>query len=229
MVVPAFLPKSQNVSCLFKTWVSTWAGEDDRWDVTRKETRDIERAKLMSLYKRIAAEYQAKADAKVAKRKAETDALIAKAQRYERNYQARQAETERARMVSDRARQEVTTASKVATLPQLTGAFESESVSFSGGMYRIRIEFNRALRVGWRTVLNQGFVIIGGKITRVQRVNGRSDYWELTVKPMGAENIVITSTESLIGAGGQQLKGGRYRNYARVSFLRNIDMTIVST
>ena len=189
-----------------KTWVSTWTLEDDHWDVTRKKTRDIERGKLMIFYERIAAEYQAKADAKVAKRKAETDALIAKAQQYERDYQARQAEAERARMVSDRARQEVSTASKVATLPQLTGAFEPKPVSFINGVHRIRIEFNRALRVGWRTVLNQGFVVTGGKITRVQRVNGRSDYWELTVKPAGAGSIVITSTESLVGSGGQQLK-----------------------
>ena len=188
-----------------KTWVSTWALEDDRWDVTRKETQDIEREKLMSLYTRIAAEYQEKADAEVAKRKAETDALIAKAQQYEREYQARQAETERARMVSDRASQEVTTAAKVVTLPQLTGAFESKPVSFINGLHRIRIEFNRALRVGWRTVLNQGFVVTGGEITRVQRVNGRSDYWELTVKPMGG-SITITSTDALIGSGGQQLK-----------------------
>ena len=189
-----------------KTWVSTWASEDDRWDVTRKKARDVEREKLMSLYKRIAAEYQAKADAQVANRRAETDALIAKAQQYERDYQARQAAAERARMVSDRARQELTTVVKIAALPQLTGAFEPNTVSFSNGAHHIRIKFNRALRVGWRTVLNQGFMITGGKITRVQRVNGRSDYWELTVKPMGAGNIAVTSTDALIGAGGQQLK-----------------------
>ena len=190
-----------------KTWISKWEGEDDRWDVTRKETQDIEREKLMSLYTRIAAEYQEKADAEVAKRKAETDALIAKAQQYEMYYQARQAEAERAQMISQRASQEVTTAAKVVTLPQLTGTFESKPVSFINGSHRIRIEFNRALRVGWRTVLNQGFVVAGGEITRVQRVNGRSDYWELTVKRMGNENsIVITSTEALIGSGGQQLK-----------------------
>ena len=190
-----------------KTWVSMWALDDDRWDVTRKKTRNIERAKLMSLYARIAAEYQAEMDAKIAKRKAETDALIAKAQQYERDYQARQAEAESARMVSQRASQEITAAAKIATLPQLTGTFESKPVSFINGSHRIRIEFNRALRVGWRTVLNQGFVVAGGKITRVQRVNGRSDYWELTVKRTGAENsIVITSTEALIGSGGQWLK-----------------------
>ena len=187
------------------TWVSMWTPEDDRWDVTRKNELATARSEVMSLYEKIAAKYQEEVAAKVAKRKAETDALIEKAQQYERDYQARHAEAQRSQMVSQRARQEVVTHTKVAVLPPLTGTFESQPVSFRDGAHRIRIEFNRALRVGWRTVLNQGFTVTGGKITRVQRVNGRSDYWELTVKPVGPGNIVLTSTEALIGAGGQQL------------------------
>ena len=96
-------------------------------------------------------------------------------------------------------------APKVAALSPLSASFVAKPVAFEGGIHRVRIHFNRALRVGWRTVRDQGFVVTGGSIVRVRRIKGRSDFWELSVRPAGVGQITISTTESLIGTAGQSL------------------------
>ena len=197
------------------TWQSSWIGEDDHWDTKRKIAQTDARNRAMNLYAAIQAQYQAEADAKAAKRKAKMDALIAKEQQYEQAYQARQAKAELARMAADKARQEVAAEVKTSTLPPLTGEFEIAHTAFTGRVYRVRIKFNRTLRVGWRTVRDQGFTVSKGTVTNARRVNKRSDFWELDIKPYGSGNVTITTTSALLGQGGYSLA-----NNASVTIIR---------
>ena len=72
-----------------------------------------------------------------------------------------------------------------------------------GGPFYINVEFSEALKVGFRTVKDHGFEIEGGKVTAVNRVNGRSDMWRICVKPKRRSDCTITSTASLVGVSGQ--------------------------
>ena len=72
-----------------------------------------------------------------------------------------------------------------------------------GGPFYIYIEFSESLKVGFRTVKDHGFEVEGGKVTGVNRVQGRSDKWRICVKPKRRLDCAITSTAALVGVSGQ--------------------------
>ena len=179
-----------------------WVGDDDHYLRASKAANADERKRIMALWETEHLRIQAEQAARSAAARAETDALIAKARAKEATYSTWGSQD--SQTTADRVKKAVRAAAKVADLPPLTGTFDAVPVAFVDGLHRMRITFNRALRVGWRTVL-VGFTVTGGRITRVRRVDGRSDYWELFVRPDGADPIVIATTDSLIGSGGQSI------------------------
>ena len=121
----------------------------------------------------------------------------------------RQKEAKRLRDDVEEARQQRARAiaSKVATLPPLTGSFEPE-LAYSGntGVYKRRITFSRPLSTGYATVRDQGFSVTGGRVTGARRVDRRSDRWELTIQSDGSGNMVVVSTDALRSKGNQTLQ-----------------------
>ena len=97
-------------------------------------------------------------------------------------------------------------ASKVATLPPLTGAFDTASVVRTGNRATIRVAFSRVLGTGYATVRDQGFAVTGGRVTGARRVDKRSDLWELTIQTDGPGRISIVSTDALRGKAGSMME-----------------------
>ena len=194
-------------------WVPGWEGEDDRWDVARKKTEAVERSSMDALIAKYQAQYdaeQAKYEKdRLAKKAAADKAYREKIAKWDAQIKKQQEDAEKSakalvqQVQVDSVQHDKVSATKVKSLPPLTATFEPKPVSFTNGKHFIRIMFNRALRVGWRTVRDQGFNTVGGTITRVSRVSGRSDYWQLEVKPTTTGDITITTTDALRGKSGQ--------------------------
>ena len=83
-----------------------------------------------------------------------------------------------------------------------TASWPNPPAMHYGGPFYIHIEFSEPLKVGFRTV-RDGFEVEGGKVTGVNRANGRSDMWRICVKPKRREDCTITSTAALVGVSGQ--------------------------
>ena len=96
--------------------------------------------------------------------------------------------------------------SVTSALPALTGAFVNPPASHTGAAFTVRVLFSTALSNGFASVRDDGFDVANGQVTRVRRVDGRSDLWELTVTPTGALDVTITSTASLRAADGRTVE-----------------------
>ena len=84
-----------------------------------------------------------------------------------------------------------------------TASWPNPPATHPGGPFYVNVEFSEALRVGFRTVKDSGFEVEGGKVTGVNRVNGRSDLWRICIKPKRRSDCTITSTDALIGVSGK--------------------------
>ena len=175
--------------------------EDDVFEESRKSAAAEARKQMYALAAKMMAQDDLRAaEARKARQKVQANKVRRAAVRREK-------EAQRLRDVVEAARQEraKAIAPKVATLPPLTGAFESGLVSKEGRVYRKRITFNRPLATGYATVRDQGFHVTSGRVTGARRVDRRSDRWELTIHSDGSGDMTIVSTDFLRGKGGKSL------------------------
>ena len=56
---------------------------------------------------------------------------------------------------------------------------------------KVRVAFSEAVAVGNRAFRDHGVGVSGGRVTKVRKVNGRRDRWELTVKPSSHGNVTV--------------------------------------
>ena len=176
---------------------------DDLFEETRKSAAAVERTRIYALAAKMLAQDKIRADrAKESRKKARADELRASAARRQKEAKRLRDDVEEARQQRLRA-----IASKVSTLPPLTGSFEPE-LAYSGntGVYKRRITFNRPLSTGYATVRDQGFRVTNGRVTGARRVDRRSDRWELTIRSNGSGDMVVVSTDALRGKGNQTLE-----------------------
>ena len=176
--------------------------EDDIFEDSRKSAAAAERKRIYALAAKMMAQDDIRAEEAKAKRKrAHVAALRASAARRDKERQRLLAEVEAARQ---KRAQEI--AFKVASLPPLSGKFETAVLSQDGWRFRVRILFNRPLATGYATVRDQGFWVTRGHVAGARRVNKRSDYWELTILSDGSgDDMVVASTTALRGRGGKSL------------------------
>ena len=187
-------------------WLSVWTDDKDQYLVEARQAKDLARQKMMALWEVELMKAQAEQDARAATAKAALNAAIVRERAREATYATRGGAARSESEVASSIAKAVRKAKKAATLSPLTASFDTKPISFEGGIHRIRIVFNRALRVGWRTVLSQGFAVSGGKVTRVRRVNGQSHHWELEIRPSWADDVTVRTTDALVGSGGQSLE-----------------------
>ena len=161
-------------------------GMDDAFDLKRKAAESIRNAGRVAMMAR----YQALADKILAQ-----DAIRDKARRVARN-----------RHIGDRRRQVRLATKKVANLCPLEGSFTSYPKSIEGAVFKIQVAFNQPLSVGYATIRDHGFTVLGGYVTGARRVDGRSDRWEIKIrKDGGTKAITITSTAALKAKGNRGL------------------------
>ena len=174
--------------------------EDDLFEENRKSAAMKERKRIYALAAKMMAQDDIRAEeAKMKRKQAQANEVQAAAARRLKEARRLRAEVEAARQ---KRAQEI--AFKVASLPLLSGKFET-FVCQDGWSFRKRILFNRPLVTGYATVRDQGFKVTGGHVTGARRVNKRSDYWELTILSDGSGDMVVVSTTALRGRGGRSL------------------------
>ena len=196
------LPDVADVS----SWTGTWTGAKDRYLVAAQHARDAARHKMVDLWEVERAKALVEQNARIEANKAKMDAAIARARATESAYSSANGAALSEREIATSIAKAVRLAKKAVSLPPLTAAFDDPPpAGHAGAAFHARITFSRPLRVGWRTVLGQGFTVAGGSLARVRRVSGRSDIWELTIEPTTADSVVITTTDALVGSGGQSL------------------------
>ena len=59
------------------------------------------------------------------------------------------------------------------------------------------VSFTKPLSTGYAEVRDHGFSVTGGRVTGARRVDGRSDLWDLTVRPDSKSALTVTTTNSL--------------------------------
>ncbi len=65
----------------------------------------------------------------------------------------------------------------------LTAAFEHPPATHDGTPFTARFEFNENILIGFEEFGDYAMAVTGGRVTRANRVNLRSDYWEIEVAP----------------------------------------------
>ena len=65
----------------------------------------------------------------------------------------------------------------------LTAALEDAPASHDGNLFTFRILFSDNINIGFQEFEDFALAAAGGWVTRANRVNGRSDYWEIDVVP----------------------------------------------
>ena len=74
--------------------------------------------------------------------------------------------------------------------PTLTGELRDAPLAHNGvDAFTFRASFSEPIAIGYRTFRDHSFEVTGGTVTRARRVNGRSDLWEITVKPSAATAV----------------------------------------
>ena len=75
----------------------------------------------------------------------------------------------------------------------LIGSFEGVPEAHDGqSAFSFRVAFSEDIGISYKTLRDESFTTTGGAVTGARRVDGRNDLWEITVEPLGAENVTIT-------------------------------------
>ena len=82
------------------------------------------------------------------------------------------------------------------------GAFEPPALGHGGVRFSLRVMFSEVVGTGWRGMRDYGFRVQGGTVVGARRVNGRSDYWELTIDPAGMGAVSISTTSRIRAKSG---------------------------
>ena len=93
---------------------------------------------------------------------------------------------------------------KAIPLEPFTGSFDMpEAVSRN---FTVQFHTSEPLATGYAKVRDDGFAVDGGEVIAARRVDGRSDIWQLLIRPSSQSGpIVITSSAALRGRSGRQL------------------------
>ena len=93
---------------------------------------------------------------------------------------------------------------KAIPLEPFTGSFDMpEAVARN---FTVQFHTSEPLATGYAKVRDDGFAVDGGEVIAARRVNGRSDIWQLLIRPSSQSGpIVITSSADLRGRSGRQL------------------------
>ena len=74
----------------------------------------------------------------------------------------------------------------------LTAGFENAPATHDGTPFTLRLRFNESIAIGFEEFENDAMAVTGGRVTRANRVNLRSDYWEIDVAPRSLhENVTL--------------------------------------
>ena len=60
--------------------------------------------------------------------------------------------------------------------------------------FTMRVAFNYPITIGWETFRDHSLTATGGGVTKTNRVDGRSDLWQITVEPSGNDDVVVSLT-----------------------------------
>ena len=75
----------------------------------------------------------------------------------------------------------------------LTARFARAPAAHDGETaFKVRVAFSEAVAVGNRAFRDHGVAVSGGRVTKVRKVNGRRDRWEITVKPASLGDVRVT-------------------------------------
>ncbi len=80
----------------------------------------------------------------------------------------------------------------VRVFPPLTASFVGLPASHSGVPFALRVRFSEPIATGNRTLRDAGFGVTHGQVTLANRVDRRSDLWNVVVDPTAAQDIVVT-------------------------------------
>ena len=87
----------------------------------------------------------------------------------------------------------LTSAATAAVASGLTASFASVPASHDGSAaFTLRVAFSEAISTGFRTMRDDAFEVAGGTVRRAKRVDGRSDLWQLTVKPSSDAPVTLS-------------------------------------
>jgi len=75
--------------------------------------------------------------------------------------------------------------------PPLTVSFSGFPAHHDGSPFTFRVSFSEAVTVEPAAMRDHAFEVSGGTVTAAARVDGRSDLWELTLKPSGTGVVSI--------------------------------------
>ena len=85
------------------------------------------------------------------------------------------------------------TAEVVAAPTPLTAGFKNAPESHSGeDAFTFRIAFSEPISISYKTLRDHSLEVTNGSVTKVKRVNGSSDLWEITVDPDSDGDVTIT-------------------------------------
>ena len=85
------------------------------------------------------------------------------------------------------------TAAVAAAPTPLTAGFEDVPESHSGeDAFTFRIAFSEPISISYKTLRDHSLEVTNGSVTKVKRVNGSSDLWEITVDPDSDGDVTIT-------------------------------------
>ena len=74
----------------------------------------------------------------------------------------------------------------------LEASFENMPASHDGSNFSFNLAFTAEVGISVQHMRDWAFTMVNGTMTSAQRVDGRYDYWKLTVDPEGNNNVTIT-------------------------------------
>ena len=78
-------------------------------------------------------------------------------------------------------------------LPALTARFEAAPEAHDGaGTFTVRLVFSEPVAISYQTLRDESLSAAGGSVEGARRVDGRSDLWEITLKPGSDEPVTLT-------------------------------------
>ena len=95
-------------------------------------------------------------------------------------------------------------AAKAIPLEPFTGSFGTPEAA--GRNFTIQFDASEPLATGYAKVRDEGFSVVGGKIIAARRFGGRSDMWQLLLRPSSQSGeITVTPSTALRDRSGRQL------------------------
>ena len=84
-------------------------------------------------------------------------------------------------------------AAAATTAAPLTARFAQAPAEHDGSSpFKLRIGFSEGISIGFRTFRDQSLSAVGGSVTGANRVDGRKDLWQVTVKPGSLGEVTVT-------------------------------------